>query len=73
MNTLAFYEFSSGELWLVAGIALIYPLLVIYCLVDIVRSDFKDSTTKLIWVLIVLSRLSLGRLPISLLAGKARQ
>lgn len=37
MNILAFYEFSSGELWLVALIALIYPLLAIYCLVDIVR------------------------------------
>ncbi len=60
MNTLAFYEFSSGELWLVVAIALIYPLLVIYCLVDIVRSDFKDSTTKLIWVLIVLFAPFLG-------------
>jgi hypothetical protein len=60
MNTLAFFEFSSSELWLIAGIGLVYPLLVIYCLVDIVRSDFKDSTTKLIWVLIVLFAPFLG-------------
>ncbi|NNU33479.1 PLDc_N domain-containing protein [Mucilaginibacter sp. S1162] len=59
MNMLAFYEFSSAELWLI-GFALLYPLLVIYCLVDIVRSNFKDSTTKLIWVLIVLFAPFLG-------------
>lgn len=59
MNTLAFFEFSSIELLLI-GFFLIYPLLVIYCLVDIVRSDFKDSTTKLIWVLIVLFAPFLG-------------
>ena len=59
MNTLAFFEFSSIELLLI-GFFLIYPLLVIYCLVDIVRSNFKDSTTKLIWVLIVLFAPFLG-------------
>jgi prepilin signal peptidase PulO-like enzyme (type II secretory pathway) len=59
MNILAFFEFSSIELLLI-GLFLIYPLLVIYCLVDIVRSDFKDSTTKLIWVLIVLFAPFLG-------------
>jgi hypothetical protein len=59
MNTLAFFEFSLSELLLI-GFALLYPLLVIYCLVDIVRSNFKDSTTKLIWVLIVLFAPFLG-------------
>ncbi|MFD2146910.1 PLDc N-terminal domain-containing protein [Mucilaginibacter antarcticus] len=31
-----------------------YLLLKLYCLVDIIRSDFKDSTTKLLWGLVVL-------------------
>jgi hypothetical protein len=54
MNILAFFEFSARETLLLGAVMLAYPLLVIYCLVDIVRSNFKDSTIKLIWVLIVL-------------------
>jgi beta-lactamase regulating signal transducer with metallopeptidase domain len=51
MNVLAFFEFSPAEMLIVA---LAFPVLAIFCLVDIIRSDFKDSTTKLIWVLVVL-------------------
>jgi hypothetical protein len=53
MNSLLFFEFSITELIIVA-FALAYPVLAIICLVDIVRSDFKDTVTKLIWALIVL-------------------
>ncbi|MES2809908.1 MAG: PLD nuclease N-terminal domain-containing protein [Bacteroidota bacterium] len=31
-----------------------YLILKLYCLIDIIRSDFKDSTTKLLWGLLVL-------------------
>ncbi|MBC7400305.1 MAG: PLDc_N domain-containing protein [Mucilaginibacter sp.] len=53
MNILAFFEFSVQEVMLLAVVMLFYPLLTLYCLVDIVRSDFKDSATKIIWALIV--------------------
>ncbi|MFD2161354.1 PLDc N-terminal domain-containing protein [Paradesertivirga mongoliensis] len=39
------------------------------CIIDIVRSEFKDSTSKLIWILIVLFLPMLGSL-IYLLIGR---
>jgi hypothetical protein len=60
MNILAFFEFGVREIMLLALIMLAFPILVGYCLVDIIKSDFKDSTAKLIWVLIVLFAPILG-------------
>ncbi len=59
MNILTFFEFGVSETMLIC-FALIFPLLTIFCLVDIIRADFKDSTTKLIWVLVVLFAPFLG-------------
>tara|TARA_R110002051_G_scaffold156718_1_gene228435 strand:- start:165 stop:395 length:231 start_codon:yes stop_codon:yes gene_type:complete len=33
---------------------LIYFILWIYCLVDILRSEFKDPNMKIIWVVVIL-------------------
>ncbi|MFD2146909.1 PLDc N-terminal domain-containing protein [Mucilaginibacter antarcticus] len=49
--TLAFFEISGQEIILISILSALLPLL---CIIDIVRSDFKDSTTKLLWVLVVL-------------------
>jgi hypothetical protein len=35
-------------------IPLSYFALIAFCLIAILRSDFKDNTNKLIWVLVVL-------------------
>lgn len=35
-------------------ISLSYFALIAFCLIAILRSDFKDNTNKLIWVLVVL-------------------
>lgn len=35
-------------------ISLIYFILWVYCLIDVIRSDFKDQNMKLIWVVILL-------------------
>ncbi len=51
MTTLAFFEFSAPEILLIALVGFLLPL---YCIVDIIRADFKDSTTKLLWALVVL-------------------
>jgi hypothetical protein len=50
MPVLAFFNFSGPEMILVICAALL-PL---YCIIDIIRSDFKDSTTKLLWALVVI-------------------
>ncbi|WP_297337339.1 PLD nuclease N-terminal domain-containing protein [Algoriphagus sp.] len=48
---------------------LLYVVLWLYCLIDILRSDFKDPTMKLIWILIILFAQVLG--PIAyLIIGK---
>ena len=33
---------------------LAYMILWIYCMIDVIRSDFKDTNMKLIWVVILL-------------------
>ena len=58
---------NIGGSFLIFG--LLYLILWIYCLVDIIRSDFKDQNMKLIWVLIILFAQVLG--PIAyLILGK---
>ncbi|MGM0943658.1 MAG: PLDc N-terminal domain-containing protein [Bacteroidota bacterium] len=58
---------NMGGSFLIFG--LLYLILWIYCLVDIIRSDFKDQNMKLIWVLIILFAQVLG--PIAyLILGK---
>lgn len=51
-------------------IILIYGLVWIYCLVDILRSDFKDPNMKIIWILIILFAQVIGSL-IYLAMGKS--
>ena len=57
---------SMGGLGLPEIILLMIPLsyfaLIAFCLIDIMRSNFKDSTSKLIWVLVVLFAPFLGSL-----------
>lgn len=58
MKTLLFLGIGGPEL-----VIILIPLaLVIFCIVDILRSNFKDSTTKLLWVLIVLFAPLIGSL-----------
>lgn len=46
-----------------------YFILWVYCLIDVIRSDFKDSNMKLIWVVVLLFAHGLG--PIAyLILGK---
>jgi hypothetical protein len=53
MNILLFLNMGHGEIILISVILLPFAL-TLFCLVDIVRSEFKDNTTKLLWVIIVL-------------------
>ena len=52
---LAFIQ-NMGGLFLIGIllISLIYFILWVYCLIDVIRFDFKDQNMKLIWVVILL-------------------
>lgn len=53
--TLTFIQNLGGGLLLVVLLfSLAYFILWVYCLVDIIRSDFKDQNMKLIWIIILL-------------------
>jgi hypothetical protein len=56
MNKLLFLNIGVTELVLV----LLYPVLVIYCLIDIIRSTFKDPSNKIIWAIVVILMPCLG-------------
>jgi hypothetical protein len=51
---------ASMILFMLLSIA--YFILWIYCLIDVIRSDFKDSNMKLIWVVVLLFAHVLGPL-----------
>ena len=58
MNPLLFLNIGIPELIAV----LAYPVLLVYCIVDIVQSNYKNPTEKLIWILVVLFAPCLGSL-----------
>lgn len=43
---------GSSMLFLAAGLALF--VLWIWAIIDVIRSDFKDSTTKIIWIALLI-------------------
>jgi len=47
-------------------------ILMVYSVVDIVRSDFKDTTHKLLWILIVVLAPLIGSI-IYLLIGRSKK
>ncbi|MDN3203930.1 PLD nuclease N-terminal domain-containing protein [Algoriphagus sediminis] len=69
--TLAFLNNFGGIGTLIFFIlGLIYSVVWVYCLIDIIRSDFKDSNMKIIWILVILFAQLVG--PIAyLLMGKS--
>lgn len=73
METLVFLNFGIGTpeiiLIFVAGLPFILTLV---CLVDIIKSDFKDNTTKLLWVVIVLLAPVIGSILYLLLGRKQK-
>jgi len=59
--------------WIILGIFIIgYPLLTLYCLIDIIRSTMKASMTKLLWALTIIFAPFLGSI-LYLALGRDRQ
>ena len=68
---LSFVQNIGGSFLLVIGaLSFIYLILMIYCLVDVIRSEFKDPTMKLIWIIIILFAQLIGTL-VYLVIGKS--
>lgn len=71
--TLSFIQNMGGGTVLIFLIfGLLYLILWIYCLVDILRSNFKDPTMKLIWVVILLFAHGLGPLAYLILGKNSK-
>lgn len=54
MTALFVQNLGGGILILATLISIAYFILWVYCLVDVIRSNFKDSNMKLIWVVVLL-------------------
>lgn len=53
MQLLTFLNLGGGEVVLLLLVGAPF-LLTIYCVVDLIRSDFKESNTKLLFLILVL-------------------
>ncbi len=62
MNILLFLNIGGPEIIVLLFILGLPLILFLYALLDILKSEFKDGTTKLIWILIVLFAPVLGPL-----------
>lgn len=68
--TLTFIQnMGGGFLIIMLLFSLIYFLLWLYCVIDVIRSHFKDSNMKLIWIVILLFAHLIGPL-VYLVLGK---
>ncbi|WP_083936563.1 PLD nuclease N-terminal domain-containing protein [Arcticibacter svalbardensis] len=70
-NSFTVFDLGAPEFILIM-FALIPIVLIVFCLLDIIKSKFSDETTKLIWVLIVILKPILGSI-LYLLLGKKQQ
>jgi hypothetical protein len=68
--TLTFIQnIGGGFLIIMLLFTLIYFLLWVYCVIDVIRSNFKDQNMKLIWIVILLFAHIIGPL-VYLVLGK---
>jgi hypothetical protein len=68
--TLTFIQnIGGGFLVIMLLFSLIYFLLWVYCVIDVIRSNFKDQNMKLIWIVILLFAHLIGPL-VYLVLGK---
>jgi len=61
---------GASFLIILSVLSFIYLILMIYSLIDIIRSEFKDPNMKLIWIIIILFAQLIGTL-VYLVIGKS--
>lgn len=70
---LGFLGLGGAEIFLVALLFLILPLIIIaWALIDVLRSDFQNDTNKIIWVLVILFVPFLGSILYFLIGRKQK-
>ncbi len=69
MTSLFIENLAGGFIAAVLVFSIAYLVFWIYCLVDVLRSEFKDPNMKLIWILILLFAHGLGPI-VYLILGK---
>lgn len=60
MNPLLFLNIDSTGVIILLLLVAAYFGLIIFCLLDAVKATFKDSATKIVWVLVILFAPFLG-------------
>lgn len=45
---------GGGFLLIILLFSLAYFILWVYCLIDVIKSNFKDQNMKLIWIIVIL-------------------
>jgi hypothetical protein len=60
MNLAFIQNIGGGFLIFLLVFSLAYFIFWLYCLVDVIRSNFKDQNMKLVWVVILLFAHGLG-------------
>ena len=60
MNPLLFLNIDSTGVIILLLLVVAYFGLIIFCLLDAVKATFKDSATKIVWVLVILFAPFLG-------------
>lgn len=72
MTTLFVQNMGGGAMILFLLIGVAYFILWVFCLVDVLRSNFKDQNMKLIWVVILLFAHGLGPIAYLILGKRSK-
>jgi hypothetical protein len=54
MTALFIQNMGGGSIILFMLLSIAYFILWVYCLIDVIRSNFKDQNMKLIWIVVLL-------------------
>lgn len=73
MKNLLFLNLGTPEIIILLFIGVLPFALMLFCLIDIIRSDFNVSTNKLVWVLVVIFAPVIGSLLYLLFGRKQKQ
>lgn len=69
MTALFIQNIGGGFLLIFILLSIAYFILWVYCIIDAIRSNFKDPNMKLIWIIVLLFAQGLGPL-VYLIMGK---
>lgn len=72
MTTTFIQNMGGGLLILFFLLSIAYFFLWVYCLLDAIRANFKDSNMKLIWIVILLLAHGLGPIAYLILAKDSK-